>query len=96
MAGTIEVKYSCFACGVRRQTVVVRARKKDEDVVTFFEEVVVRAVIRKHRAKYPKCSSKKLDEVMVPLGTDGRVGSEGKYEKPPGDGGNPPQEGAMP
>jgi len=62
---TIECKYSCFQCGVYRQSVIVPARGT-EDVKVWLDQAAY-IMSRDHDKRSPGCRITKLDEVMIPM-----------------------------
>ena len=69
MKPAIQCKYSCFKCGIHRQTVTVRARE-DEDIAEWLEKVCAAALSADHDRRSPHCRITKLDEVMIPVSED--------------------------
>jgi hypothetical protein len=73
----IQVKYSCFKCGINRVLVAVPARQ-DEDVVEWMNKVCAPALSADHDRRSPHCRITKLDEVMIPLYEDSdKIGGAG-------------------
>ena len=75
MVSTIQVKYSCPACGLIRRTVTVAARQKDEDVVAWMDKTT-RSVWVDHWNHSPHCSVKELKELLIPIQDDKPIGSQ--------------------
>lgn len=73
----IQVKYSCFKCGINRVLVTIPARQ-DEDVVAWMNNVCAPALSRDHDRRSPHCRITTLDEVMIPLFEDSeKIGGAG-------------------
>ena len=70
---TIEVMYSCEHCQLLRVKVQVPARCT-EDVVTWLEQVAVRAVAADHLRRSPHCLSTQLSELFVPITGAAKIG----------------------
>lgn len=69
---TITCKYSCFACGVHRALVPVKARE-DEDVKVWLDRTAL--YIRDyHQRLHPHCTNTQLDELMIPMDGRDRIG----------------------
>lgn len=71
---TIEIKYSCKLCGLHRRKLRVRTRKENEGIVEWFKDVVVMAIAVNHHEVSPACTNRKIEEVMIPIENDKRVG----------------------
>lgn len=73
----IQVKYSCFKCGINLAVVTVPARQ-DEDVVDWIDTVCAPALSRDHDRRSPHCRITTLDKVMIPLFEDSeKIGGAG-------------------
>lgn len=59
------MQYSCFTCGVRRASLEVPARTV-EDVKAWVDDAV-RRVFHDHWRRFPACSRRTLDELMIPM-----------------------------
>lgn len=71
---SITVRFSCHACGIRDQQVVVRPRAHGEDIVHFLEQVVTPALGETHHMLSPHCHPKRLSDVKIPAPEGGTVG----------------------
>ena len=72
----IEVFYSCRKCGQLNRGVNVRNREADEDVVRWFEGVVILGICDDHAEISPGCVPERLYDIKVPIepGADGLGG----------------------
>jgi hypothetical protein len=64
----IQCKYTCKACGIYRRVVTVPARE-DEDIGTWLDSAAM-LIGHDHRRQSPRCRSYKMDELMIPIGTE--------------------------
>lgn len=71
---TVEVLYSCHACGIDKRRVEVRERKPDEDAVHWVEQVVGRALGADHAKASPRCRATTISEVRIPYTGVERIG----------------------
>ena len=69
----IQVKYSCFACGVLRQLVTIHSRQ-GEDVCEWMEKTCIPALCRDHDQRSPGCHPDKLSEILIPILDQNKIG----------------------
>jgi hypothetical protein len=62
----ITILYSCFPCGLLRVPLEVSERGQ-ENVVEYLEKVVAPVVSADHLMRSPFCSSRTMDELLIPL-----------------------------
>lgn len=65
MNDSLELKYSCFKCGVQRQPVLVRFREPGEDLMAWMK-VATAATSRDHDKRSPRCRINTFSEFMIP------------------------------
>ena len=73
MDQTIDVKYSCAACGIHRISVKVQARQF-ENVIDWVEKTMAQAISDDHSQRSPHCISRTMSEVMIPMTGAEKVG----------------------
>ena len=73
MEQTIDVKYSCAACGIHRIVVQVPARQA-EGVIDWVEKTMAQAISDDHTQRSPHCPSRTMSEVMIPMTGAEKVG----------------------
>jgi hypothetical protein len=71
--GLIECKYSCSLCGLHRVICRVDARKPDQKIDEWMDNLTA-ALSADHRKRSPGCNPRTLSEVLIPT-TDGPLGS---------------------
>lgn len=64
---TITCKYTCRSCGLQRVEVQVPARGDQDNPVHYLEQVVAMHISADHRRRSPRCASRKMDELMIPM-----------------------------
>ena len=62
------VRYTCNACGIDDVKVLVRARREDEDIKEWVENVMSWAIIDHHKIFSPKCRARTMANVKIPVG----------------------------
>lgn len=72
MAETIEIKYSCALCGLKRVSVSVPVRG-EENVIEWMEKTGA-FLGADHAERSPRCHPKELTEVMIPYTGRAKVG----------------------
>ena len=70
---SIEVLYTCRACGINDRPVKVPARLT-EDVIQWTEQVMAPAVGADHMATSPRCRATRMTHVKIPMTGADRVG----------------------
>lgn len=60
------VTYKC-RCMAEEDTIFVRDRRDDEDVVHWVEHVVGQALAEDHRRRSPACRSSKTEYIKIPV-----------------------------
>ena len=70
---TISVRYSCAACGIAKVSVAVPARQS-EDVKDWVEKIMAQAISDDHTVRSPRCTSRTMSEVMIPVSGTDRIG----------------------
>lgn len=73
MNETIECLYSCSACSLLNVPVKVPARTT-EDVVLWVGQILGAAIGADHSRRSPHCTSKKMDNVKIPMAGAEKVG----------------------
>lgn len=68
----IEVLYSCHECGLNKVPVLVPARES-EGVIEWMN-ATVRVLARDHSQRSPRCETKALNDIMIPISGADRVG----------------------
>lgn len=58
---TTKAFYTCKGCGTDKKEVIISARNEGQDIVEWFEGVVVQAIAEDHRTNQPKCRETKCD-----------------------------------
>lgn len=64
----IPVEYTCHECGIKWKTVNIPERPKDQDVVDWVQNVVMRRITSDHMFTSPRCKEIRVD-VKIPLAT---------------------------
>lgn len=62
--GFVRCWYSCHACGLRYEPVIVRERKDSEDISYWVKKVLCKAVEDSHTVKSLLCSCRKVDLLL--------------------------------
>lgn len=66
----LVILYSCAGCGLRDAELAMPYRESDEDVITWMETKVRRALGDDHARRSPSCRSEKCDlKIHAPAGT---------------------------
>lgn len=63
---TLAVLYSCSACEVEGAEVPVPLREPGQDVISWFELIVLPALRADHQLRSPDCEAHALEHVLVP------------------------------
>lgn len=71
---TIDVRYSCDACGLRSVVVSVPARMSDDEDVAVWMDRTVRLTWQDHWRRSPHCRPETLTNLMIPVSGATRVG----------------------
>lgn len=69
----ITVKYSCYVCRLAMVDVEVPARAEDEDLMHWMD-VLCHKLSRDHHERSPRCRNIVLNDVMIPMAGNERVG----------------------
>lgn len=70
----IEVIYSCFACSVIEQKVMVPARGPEDDVVHWVKNILGHAIDLDHSTRSPHCRAETMDHVKIPITGADKIG----------------------
>lgn len=64
MTEGVDCMFTCKVCGATKQPFRVRYREKDEDIGTWIDTAVRRALTAAHRAYQPSCPSPQTDLIL--------------------------------
>lgn len=76
MGANLEIvcKYTCSECGINRVEVRVPARPVEMDVVHWVQEVAARIIGADHAFRSPKCASRVMSEMLIPISGAPHIG----------------------